>query len=158
MCVNFIRERRDLQFNVDSERQIFWGTFSWQFYYSQSFCQKSAERKSPKKYFFFFLYFIFDDWPGIRTQAFVSNKPTHYILDHGDFWASNMAILLIKVATKMKMIFLRKDVSSFLQNRHHRSGLSIHYIQWRFVLNFMTQQNGISIARFGITYILNLNR
>ena len=27
----------------------------------------------------------FDDWPGIRTQAFASNKPTHYILDHGDF-------------------------------------------------------------------------
>ena len=26
MCVNFIRERRDLQFNVDSERQIFWET------------------------------------------------------------------------------------------------------------------------------------
>ena len=29
--------------------------FSWQFYfYTQSFCQKSAERKSPKKYFFIF--------------------------------------------------------------------------------------------------------
>ena len=25
-------------------------------------------------------------WPGIRTQAFVSNKPTHYILDYGDYW------------------------------------------------------------------------
>ena len=32
VCVNYIRERRDLQFNVDSERQIFWETFSWQFY------------------------------------------------------------------------------------------------------------------------------
>ena len=29
--------------------------------YSQSFCQKSAERKSPKKYFFVF---CFDVWPG----------------------------------------------------------------------------------------------
>ena len=48
---------------------------------SQSFCQKSAERKSPKKYF---SCFIFDDWPGIRTQAFASNKPTHYLLDYGD--------------------------------------------------------------------------
>ena len=29
--------------------------FSWQFFISsQSFCQKSAERKSPKKYFFIF--------------------------------------------------------------------------------------------------------
>ena len=32
-----------------------------------------------------FFYFIFYDWPGIRTQAFASNKPTHYVLDHGDF-------------------------------------------------------------------------
>ena len=47
----------------------------------ESFCQKSAERKSPKKYF---SYFIFDDWPGIRTQAFAFNRPTHYILDHDD--------------------------------------------------------------------------
>ena len=30
---------------------------------TQSFCQKSAEWKSPKKYF---SYFIFDNWPGIR--------------------------------------------------------------------------------------------
>ena len=31
--------------------------------------------------------FIFHcgDWSGIRTQSFASNKPTHYILDHGDF-------------------------------------------------------------------------
>ena len=82
MCVNFIREWRDLQFNVDSERQIFEKLFHGRFIYSQSFCQKSAERKSPKKYF---SYLIFDDWPGIRTQAFASNKPTHNIIDHGDF-------------------------------------------------------------------------
>ena len=56
--------------------------FHGRFIYSQSFCQKSAERKTPKKYF---SYLIFDYWPGIRTQAFASNKPTHYILDHGDF-------------------------------------------------------------------------
>ena len=54
VCVNFIRERRDLQFNVDSERQFFEKLFHGSFIYSQSFCQKSAERKSPKKYFFIF--------------------------------------------------------------------------------------------------------
>ena len=84
VCVNFIREWRDLQFNVDSERQIFEKFFHGRFLiYSQSFCQKSAERKSPKKYF---SYFIFNDWLGIRTQDFASNKPTHYILDHGNFF------------------------------------------------------------------------
>ena len=80
--VNFIRERRDLQFNVDSKRQIFEKLFHGSYIYTQRFCQKSAESKSPKKYF---LYYIFDDWVGIRTQAFASNKPTHYMLDHGDF-------------------------------------------------------------------------
>ena len=73
VCVNFIPEWRDLQLNVDSERQIFEKLFHGRFIYSQSFCQKSAERKLPKKYF---SYLIFDGWPGIRTQAFASNKPT----------------------------------------------------------------------------------
>ena len=39
VCVN---EWRDLQFKVDSERQIFEKLF---YIYSYSFCQKSAERK-----------------------------------------------------------------------------------------------------------------
>ena len=51
VCINFIHKWRDLQFKVDSERQIFWEIFHVNFIYSQSFCQKSAERKSPKKYF-----------------------------------------------------------------------------------------------------------
>ena len=55
VCVNFIREKRDLQYNVDSEQQIFEKIFHCRFIYSQSFCQKSAERKSPKKYFFCFI-------------------------------------------------------------------------------------------------------
>ena len=56
VCVNFIHESRDLQFNVDSERQIFEKLFHGRFIYSQSFCQKSADRKSPKKYFFHILF------------------------------------------------------------------------------------------------------
>ena len=70
---------RDLQFKVDSERQIFWEIFHGNFNYSQSFCQKSAERKSPKKYF---LYFVL--MSGLANPGFSSNKPTHYLLDHGD--------------------------------------------------------------------------
>ena len=92
VCVNFIREWRDLQFNVDSERQIFEKLFRGRFIYSQSFCQKSAaERKSPKKYF---SYFVFDNWPGIRNQAFASNKPTHYLLDHDDNKLETRSIIL----------------------------------------------------------------
>ena len=56
VCVNFIHKWRHLQFEVDSERQIFLRNFSWQFYFTLSvFCQKSAERKSPKKYFSYFI-------------------------------------------------------------------------------------------------------
>ena len=56
MCVNFIREWRDLKFNVDSEQQIFKKLFTAKFIYSQSFCQKSAEGgKSSKKYFHIFV-------------------------------------------------------------------------------------------------------
>ena len=58
VCVTFICEWWDLQFNVDSKRQIFEKLFHGRFIYSPSFCQKSAERKSPKKYFSFF---SFDD-------------------------------------------------------------------------------------------------
>ena len=57
VCVIFIYKRLDLQFKVDSERKIF-------LIYSQSFWQKSTERKSPKKYFFVF---CCDVWPGART-------------------------------------------------------------------------------------------
>ena len=86
MCVNFILEWRDLQFNFDSERQIFEKIFHGRFIYTQSFCQKSAERKSPKKYF---SYFILDDWPGIRTQVISSNKPSHYTLhDTGNYFGT----------------------------------------------------------------------
>ena len=58
--VNFIRDWRDLQFNDDSERQIFEKLFHGWFIYSQSFCQKTAERKSPKKYFSYFIILMTD--------------------------------------------------------------------------------------------------
>ena len=49
MCVNFIPEWQDLQFNVDSTpNDIFLKNFFMAgLFYSQSFCQKSAERKMP---------------------------------------------------------------------------------------------------------------
>ena len=62
--------------------------------YSHSFGQKPAERKSPKKYFLFV--FRSDDWPGIRTRAFTSNKPTQYLLDHCDFIFINLSNYFVK--------------------------------------------------------------
>ena len=56
VCVNFIPKTRDLKFKVDSERDyIFSETFQGNIIYIQKFCQKSVERKSPNKYFLYFV-------------------------------------------------------------------------------------------------------
>ena len=68
VCVNFIHKWRDLQFKVDSERQFFLEKLFMAFNYSQSFCQKSAERKSPKKYF---SYFVLMSGLGLECWLFV---------------------------------------------------------------------------------------
>ena len=69
--VNFVHKWRDLQFKVDSERQIFWETFHGNLIQNQSFCQKSAESKSQKKYF---LYFVL--MPGLGLESWLLNtKP-----------------------------------------------------------------------------------
>ena len=103
VCVNFKHEWRDLQFNVDSERKIFEKLFHGRFIYSQSFCQKSAERKSLKKYF---SYFNFDDWPGIRIRALTSNKPTYLL--HTRLRRLHTYPPRSKSASSEKMIFFAK--------------------------------------------------
>ena len=53
--------------------------FAQQFFiYCQSFYQKSVERKSPQKYFLFFIQLVMSG-QGCET------RPTHYLLDCGDF-------------------------------------------------------------------------
>ena len=52
VCLNFICEWRDVQFTVDSERQIFEKLFHVANLFDiQRFCQKSGERKLQKKWF-----------------------------------------------------------------------------------------------------------
>ena len=47
-------------------------------FYPQNFCQKSAERKSLKKYFFLHISFWYLTWN--TNPDFTSNKPTYYLL------------------------------------------------------------------------------
>ena len=54
VCVYFVLQWRDVQFKIDSERQVFEKLFTAILCTLASFCQKSAERKTPKKYFFIF--------------------------------------------------------------------------------------------------------
>ena len=92
-CVNFIHKWRGLQFKVNSERQICLETFHGNFIYSKSFCQKSAERKTPKKYF---LYFFFDVWPGARTLSLrLISQHTTYCLsikNITEYWNDLIAV------------------------------------------------------------------
>ena len=62
-----------VQFKGASELQIFEKLFHGNFFHSQSFCQKSAERKSPNKYFHIF---------ALNSDP-TPNKPARYLLDYG---------------------------------------------------------------------------
>ena len=58
VCVHFIHLRRDLQFNVDSEPQIFEKLFM-----ALSFTLRVFARNLPQKYFFFLMSDIgFESW------------------------------------------------------------------------------------------------
>ena len=81
VCQFFIHKWRDLQLKVDSERQVFWETFHCNFTYSQSFARNLLRRNRRRNIFrISFWCLAWDSNPG-----FSSNKPTHYLLDHGDF-------------------------------------------------------------------------
>ena len=66
VCANFIPEWRDLQFKVDSERQIFLRNFSWQFYSHSEFILLRG--KLPNKYF---LYFVLMSGLGLEPWLYV---------------------------------------------------------------------------------------
>ena len=66
VCVNFIHKWRDLQFKVDSKRQI-WETFSWQFYLLSEFLPEICWEEIAEEILFVFR---LDVWPGTRTLAF----------------------------------------------------------------------------------------
>ena len=98
--------------STPNDRFFFWETFHGNFIYSPTFRQKSAERKSPKKHF---SYFIFDDWPGMRTQAFESNKSAHYLLDHGNLFTRYIFCkTLLKFFSNKKIIKTGQSSTLFI--------------------------------------------
>ena len=60
---------RTLAFKVDSERQIFWRNFSWQFFLFtlRVFARNLLREEIAEEILFVFR---FDVWPGTRTLAF----------------------------------------------------------------------------------------
>ena len=83
VCINFIPEWRDLQFNVDSERQIFGETLSWQVYLLSEFLPEICWEQIAEEIIFFHTSFWCMTWG--TNPVIASNKPTHYILDYGNF-------------------------------------------------------------------------
>ena len=72
--------------------RFFWETFHGNFIYSQRFSQKSAERKSPKKYFFCILFWClaWDSNPG-----FSSNKPSSNLYSYSKFEVWKFEVVFI---------------------------------------------------------------
>ena len=66
VCVNFICEWRDLQFNIDSWRQIFWETFSWQVYFLSEFLPETCWEEVAEEIFSYFIFWwlTWDTNPG----------------------------------------------------------------------------------------------
>ena len=67
VCVNFIHKWRDLQFKVDSERQICLRNFSWQFYLLSNILTEICWEEIAEE---ILIVFCFDVWPGALTLAF----------------------------------------------------------------------------------------
>ena len=101
-------------------RLNFWETFSWQIFYSQSFCHKSAEKESPKIYFCFHISFWCLNCE--TNPGFMSNKPRHYLLDHADFeeefivwfifWVGG--VIIVTVRSLVRFFLLEPNVANIL--------------------------------------------
>ena len=71
--------------------------------------------------------FRFDVWPGARTLAFNSNKPTHCLLDHQMFWIithllNNLLIVLLLFNTVLDLCYCNVYLQSlYLINIMHRT-------------------------------------
>ena len=82
-CLNFMQEWRYLQFNVDSERQIFETLLIVNSFTLKVFARNLLRGNIFRRrniFIFSFWCLIWDLKSGLRP-----NKPTHYLLDHGNF-------------------------------------------------------------------------
>ena len=100
---NFIPEQWDLQFKVEVEWRIF-EKFYGNFIYSQSFCPKSAEGKSPKKYSNFILLVIsgLGFWTVVSRP--ISQHNTYYTKASTflQFYLQNFYTIKRKIALMLK--------------------------------------------------------
>ena len=75
----FLHEWQDLQFKVDSERQIFEKLFVTILFSLRVFARNLLSN------IFSYFRFLRDVWAEDLTTSFLSNKQTYYLLANGDF-------------------------------------------------------------------------
>ena len=90
VSVNFILEWQDLQFNVDFERAIFEKLFKANLFTLGVFARNLLREIRRRNIFF---HFSFSCLTWYTNPSFTSNKPTHYLLDYGDF---RSAVIFVK--------------------------------------------------------------
>ena len=102
VCVNFIPEWRDLQFKVDSERQIFEKLFHGRFYFTLRVFARNLLRgnRNREERYSFRISFWCLAWD--LNPGFSSNKATYYLLDHGDFCKKSVE----KKSPKYEILFV----------------------------------------------------
>ena len=106
VCVNFIHEWwGPYSLTSTPNDRFLWNFFMAGLFNFESFCQKSAERKSPKKYFFSFI-FSFCCLTGNTNPGFISNKPKHYLQEQGNY--------LCEKHNRIKSFVLQKQRISIL--------------------------------------------
>ena len=78
VCINFIRERRYLHFNVDSEQQIFRKFFSWPIYFTlRVFARNLLSWNRWRNIFLFPVSIWYLSWG--TNPGCMPNKPTRYL-------------------------------------------------------------------------------
>ena len=86
VCFNFIHEWRVVRFKFDCERRICGEVFNAILFYLKSFCLKSTERKSTKKYFIIFG-FVRHIWPGRWSSRLINQRTT--------YWTTEITVIAI---------------------------------------------------------------
>ena len=110
--------------------------FHVKFIYSQNACQKSSMRKTTMKYFVRFR-IVGDAWAVIWTEDFTSNKPTLYLLNHGELFFLSAFDFYIYITRIIKGVILNEiQIIEHFQNAEELIRFYFIYFVPSFLKNY----------------------
>ena len=146
VCANFIHEWRDLQFKVDSERQIFEKLFHGRFITLRVFATNLLRGNRRRNIFFFI--FRFDIWPWIRIRALslISQHTTYYYTT-----AHRRIVLALKDGKFLRSLkswrrMLQDNIKLCTSNLASKSGYSITFADNKKINMYFTMYNSDQIT------------